>query len=92
MMREDRRQGEDRRDWLERFKRINSVLKHIETIGRRNIDLDSLAETLNLPMTVINRIFSELKNDYAHRFPWLRDDDSIEDIMIPDRNKKQTRR
>lgn len=73
MNNDDRRIAAERRDWSTRFRHIHSILNHIESVGRNNIDLESLAESLGLPITVINRIFGELKNDYAHRFPWLKE-------------------
>jgi hypothetical protein len=77
MMKEDRRTTEERRDWLKRFKNVNAILNKIESAGRNNIDLETLAKMLNLPVVIINRIFGELKNDYTHRFPWLKDEFDI---------------
>ena len=66
----------ERRDWTTRTERINAVLKHVEE-KRNNIDIETLAETLNMPLCVMNRIFNEIKNDYGHRFPWLKEDGSL---------------
>lgn len=82
------RRGDDRRNWLTRFMHVHNILKHIEEVGRNNVDLESLAESLDLPHAVIYRIFSEIRNDYSHRFPWLKEDEELDEVKIPERNKK----
>ena len=71
VMGEDRRKLDERRDWLRRLRYVNGVQTHIESSCRNTFDLESLAESLSIPICVVNRIFNEVKDDYIHRFPWL---------------------